>query len=248
MKLSTLFRTLSYAIAIGLIVIVFTIPMLIVIMMPKRLRRNMPFLYTIHHLVYWLLVKSWWVPVTIKGWHNIPADKPVIFAANHQSSIDMPLLGLLATGHPHVWLAWYELVRYPLLGLFIKRMAVVVDTRSPRRAVNALHEAGQLLQGSTRHLMIFPEGGRYLQLHDFFLGFAILAKETHRPVVPVYLVNTGTVCPPNTSWIQYAPITVIIGSPFTYLSGESEVAFVERVRAWFLQQEQHISGTTKSVM
>jgi 1-acyl-sn-glycerol-3-phosphate acyltransferase len=236
-SLGTVLRTISYGLMMAVVVIVAGIPTIIFSSLPHRIRIKCSFFYTIEHFFYWLLIKSWFVPLTIVGRENIP-NKPVIFAANHASSIDIPLLGFVADGRPRLWFAWSALTKYPLLGYLIKRMAILVDTSSPRRAVQALHEASERVRGTQSSVMIFPEGGRFTdgRVHDFFRGFAILAHETQRPVIPVFIENAAKVCAPFSIWINYAPLRIVIGPEFSYLEGESDEQFLARVYAWFVSQ------------
>lgn len=236
-SVGTILRTMSYGIAIVLVVIFLAIPAVIFIALPESWRLKCAFCFHVETFVYWLLIKSWFVPLTIVNQEGIP-DKPVIFAANHSSSIDVPLLGYVTRGRPHLWLAWYKLTRYPILGYFIKKLAVLVDTSSPRRAVEALSESAQRIRESHRDLLIFPEGQRFDdgKVHDFFRGFAILARETNRSVVPVYLENAAKVCAPRTIWINYAPLRIVVGPEFSYQEGESDKEFLDRVHSWFVQQ------------
>lgn len=232
----TLWRTASYGLAVLFLIVVFFIPVAIFVSLPERWRDAVPFTYKIRNFFYWVCIRSWFVPLTISNPHNMP-QRPVIFAANHASALDIPLLGSVAKGQPHVWFALSSLVSYPLVGYIIKRLAVLVDISSPRRAVAALDKAVERIKESDRHLMIFPEGGRYPDggVHDFFRGFAILAKNTQRPVVPVFIKNAAKVCAPNSIWIHYAPIHIIIGPEFLYEPQESDEQFLQRVRAWFLE-------------
>lgn len=236
-SLGTILRTLSYGVAIVIAIIVAAVPVVIFASLPESWRKKMPFFYKLQNLLYWFLIKSWFVPLTIENGHDLP-DKPVIFAANHASSIDIPLLGIAAKGTPHIWLAWSALVKYPLLGYLIKRMAVLVDTSSPRRAVRALHDAVERIKGTNSSIMIFPEGARFDdgKIHDFFRGFAILSRETNRPVVPIYIENAAKVCAPRTIWINYAPLRLVVGPEFSYQEGESDREFLDRVHAWFVAQ------------
>jgi 1-acyl-sn-glycerol-3-phosphate acyltransferase len=95
------------------------------------------------------------------------------------------------------------------------------------------------LGNNGKDLMIFPEGGRYTDgtVHTFFKGFAIIAKRTNRPVVPVYLRNTGKACPPKSLWIHDIPVEVVVGPPFSYYENEDDDAFLNRVHEWFVQQQ-----------
>jgi 1-acyl-sn-glycerol-3-phosphate acyltransferase len=238
-KFTDCLRTLSYWIVFSSLVVIAIVPALIFALLPKSWRYDTKLRYWLEYMVYRLLIRSWWVPVTYVGKHNIPKNTPLIFAANHQSALDIPLLGVLARAKPNLWLMWYALAKYPIFGYFMRRTQVIVDTRSPRRAVQAIDDATQLLAENGRHLMIFPEGSRFADgtVHKFFLGFALLAKKTHRPVVPVMIKNVEKVCMPKAITITYAPITVIIGEPFHYHEGESESHFLERVHAWFVSQQ-----------
>jgi 1-acyl-sn-glycerol-3-phosphate acyltransferase len=237
MSLAVFIRTSLYLGTLLLIMLIGALPVAIIACLPRRWQAACKPLYWLGHGMYWLLIKSWRVPVVFHGQENIP-QQPVIFAANHQSSLDIPLLGMLAQAKPHTWMAWYALAKYPLFGFILSRMCIVVDTRSPRRAIQVLNQACQLLQDTDQHLMIFPEGGRFTDdiVHDFFLGFAILAKKTARAVVPVLLVNTARVCYPKTLWLHYARVEVWVGKPFVYEEGESEEAFCQRVHAWFVEK------------
>lgn len=248
MKLSVYLRTASYLLTLSLVAILGAVPLLLFASLPARWRFDFKPFYWCMDLIYRLLIKSLWVPVTFVGAENIPFNGPLIFAANHASAIDIFLVGSLVKGQPHTALAWYALANYPVFGYLLRRMCVLVDTRSPRRAVAAIHEAGQLLAGTSRHLIIFPEGGRFTsgKIHDFFLGFAILARQTARPVIPVLLVNTAKVCEPKTILIHYASIQVIIGKPFVYQEGESTQQFLDRVHQWFVEQHSvHVSALSQ---
>lgn len=234
-SLGTWIRTALYLTVIVIVFCACVIPVLIIATLPARWRFALRPFYWISQGVYYLLIASWLVPVKITGRHHIPKTGPLIFVANHQSAVDIPLLGILARGQPHVWMVWHELAQYPFFGYLLKSMFILVDTRSPRRALGAVAKAESL---NEHHLMIFPEGGRYTDgtIHHFFRGFALVAERTGRPVIPVYLGNTAAVCRPPSLWIEYAPVHVVIGPPFTYYEGESSEDFTARVHAWFVAQ------------
>ncbi len=237
MKAGVYLRTFSYGLAMTLIVLICFIPGCIVASLPVSIRFKCKPYYWLEYLCYCLLIRSMMVPVSFIGLENLPKT-PAIFAANHQSSIDIPLLGSLSYGREHLWLIWVGLTKYPVFGYVLRRMNVIVDTTTPVRAARTLYTAYELSMGNGRDLMIFPEGGRFIdgKVHDFFAGFAMLAKKTGRPVVPVLLINTHKVCEPNTIWINYAPIKVFIGRPFVFNPQETDEQFLQRVHAWFVNQ------------
>jgi 1-acyl-sn-glycerol-3-phosphate acyltransferase len=228
-----LLRTLVTYFLIGLFGFFLGIPCLISASLPEQWRYN--------KLYYWCTDKLFklgiwasFIPVTIEGKENIPHE-PCIFAANHQSSFDIPLLGSLVDGHPHVWLFLKKYASVPIFGFIARRMNVVVDVSGFRKATMSIAEGIARVKGKDRHLLIFPEGGRILDDHvrDFFYGFAVIAKEVQRPVVPVMMINVNLVYPPGSFLVHYYPIKIIIGKPFFIEKDESLDDFVKRVHAWF---------------
>lgn len=235
-RFGTYARTISYGFTLSIIFIVGIIPASLVAMLPERWRFRVRPLYWLEHAAFWLMIKSWWVPVVYEGLENIYRDRPVIFAANHQSALDIPLFGLVAGGRPHAWFFIRWLTKYPIFGWVIRRLEIVVDQGSVRRSVEAIDRAVSRLKKTEQNLMIFPEGGRYTDgvVRYFFPGFAIIAKKTGYPVVPVFIKNSHKLCPPRTVLIHYARIHVKVGKPFVYQPGEDKHAFCKRVRDWFV--------------
>ena len=134
-------------------------------------------------------------------------------------------------------MAYY--LKTPVIGFLLKRMFVVVDQSDPGKAARSLIQVYRFLQGNNRHLLIFPEGGRYLNgLHKFYEGFGIIARKTNRPVIPVYMPNNGKIYPPYSFLIHSYPVVAHVGEPFYIEESETESAFVERVRDWFLKAER----------
>ena len=218
--------------------IIFVPPCLIIASLPEKYRYNNTLFFTLADWYYKIVVLATLNPISITGMEHLP-KQPAIFIANHQSSFDIPLFGSLCNGYPHVWLVMEYYIHTPLLGFFIKRMFVSVDQSSPAKAARSLIQVYRFLNGHKRHLMIFPEGGRYLNgLHRFYLGFAIIARKIKRPVIPVYMPNNGKIYPPHSFLIHSYPVIAIIGEPFYCQEDETDEQFVERVRGWFLEQQR----------
>jgi 1-acyl-sn-glycerol-3-phosphate acyltransferase len=191
-------------------------------------------------LFYTLVLKASLLKITYIGLENLP-DEPAIFAGNHQSSFDIPLMGKLTRGHSHVWLALASLMKSPILRFVLPYIAVLVDTSSAWKAVRSLLQVMDVVKKHKMDIMIFPEGGRYAaddDIHDFFGGFAILAKRTERPVVPVYIHGVNKVYPPKAFLVRNYPVTVVVGKPFKLSNGEDEAVFKKRVHDWFVKQAE----------
>lgn len=185
-------------------------------------------------------MKCSFLPISIVGKENIP-DEPVIVAANHQSSLDIPIVGSLIGYKPHVWLATVDLLKSPILRFVIPRVAVIVDMTSPMKGMRSLLQAIDISNTHEKmNIMIFPEGARYSDgaIHDFFSGFVILAKKTGRPIVPVRLFGLDKAYPKNSFIVYRVPIKAIVGKPIRYEEGDTDDSFKERVYNWFCEQKE----------
>lgn len=238
MNIGMVARNLFSRFLLIIITIFFLIPIAIFICIPERYRYKYPVLFYPIHWFYVAILKGSMLPITYKGLENIPKDKAVIFAANHQSTLDIPLVGVLSKGVPHVWLAKAELMDSFFIRWIVPLISVLVDVSSPRNAMLSLRKIVNIVNNHHRNLMIFPEGARYTdgKIHDFFGGFAVIAKKTGRPVVPVCILGIDKAYPPETFWVHLYPITVIVGKPFMYEEYDTDETFKNRVYQWFVEQ------------
>lgn len=232
-------RTIFSRLLLGLLMLVCALPMAIVLCLPtKWVRRSKVFYYCVGWF-YRIILRFTLLPITFKGKEHVPTT-PVIFAANHQSSLDIPLVGVLARGKPHIWLAKQELMDSPILRFVLPRLAILVDMTTPLKGMRSLLQVVAEVKSNPCSIMIFPEGGRYIDdtVHEFYGGFTVLAKATGMPVVPVRIFGVNKVYPPDSFLVYYCPITVVIGKPITYTEGESDQEFKDRVYQWFIQQQE----------
>jgi len=186
------------------------------------------------------------VPIEIVGKENIP-ENPAIIVANHQSSLDIPLVGHLLGGHAHVWFALKSLLKSIVFRFLFPPFAIFVDMSTSMTGMRSLMKAIKMLQVKPYHCIVFPEGGRFSdgKIHEFYSGFAILAKKLERPVMPVYLHNVQKVYSPNSFLIREYKITIVIGEPFCMHIKETEDQYKNRVHAWFVQQEKKYNNIQK---
>jgi 1-acyl-sn-glycerol-3-phosphate acyltransferase len=238
MNIGMVVRNLFSRFLLIITTIFFLIPIAIFICIPERYRYKYPVLFYPIHWFYVAILKGSMLPIAYKGLENIPQDKAVIFAANHQSTLDIPLVGVLSKGVPHVWLAKAELMDSFFIRWIVPLISVLVDVSSPRNAMLSLRKILNIVNNHHRNLIIFPEGARYTdgKIHDFFGGFAVIAKKTGRPVVPVCILGIDKAYPPETFWVHLYPITVIVGKPFMYEEQDTDETFKNRVYQWFVEQ------------
>ena len=234
-----LLRTLFSRLLLFLFMIVYFPILLICMCFPQRILFKSRAFFWICDFFYRFLSICSFLPITFKGKENIPTE-PAIYAANHQSSLDIVLLGQLVHRRPHVWLATVDLLKSPILRFVIPRVAVIVDTITPMRAMRSLLQVIKIINGDKMNIMIFPEGARYSDgaIHEFFSGFVILAKKTGFPVVPIRIFGLDRAYPRDSFIVNRVPITVVIGKPMHYQEHDTDEQFKDRVYQWFLDQKE----------
>jgi 1-acyl-sn-glycerol-3-phosphate acyltransferase len=173
LRLLDIVLTLISRILIVGFVIVFSPFFFATAFIPKEKLYESKLFFFLGDIMYRVMYRLLFLPTTVKGSSNVP-DGQVIFVANHQSSLDIPLLGMLAKQRPHAWLAMAELSKSIVLR-WIVRATISVDMSSPIKGMRSLIAAIKVIKDDKMSVMIFPEGRRYVdgKVHDFFAGFAI---------------------------------------------------------------------------
>ena len=103
-----------------------------------------------HYRIQWYsigyLIRGYF-RLTVKGLEHIPSEGPTLFAANHCSTLDPPILGF---GIPHQisTLAKEELFSNPILGWWMKSVGVRPIARG-KGDVKAMKTALQILKDKT---------------------------------------------------------------------------------------------------
>jgi 1-acyl-sn-glycerol-3-phosphate acyltransferase len=155
------------------------------------------------------------VRVKLRGLENVDYSRPAVYAANHLSALDIPVL-YASLPMPFRILAKKELFAYPFLGWHLRRSGqIAVDQRDARSSLRSLNRAGATLREGMP-LVVFPEGGRsrHGQLQEFMGGAFYAALKARVPVVPIVITGVRELLPMNS---------------FHALSGEAEIVFCHPV-------------------
>jgi 1-acyl-sn-glycerol-3-phosphate acyltransferase len=109
-------------------------------------------------LVTWPAVR-WWGRMEVSGLEHLPAEGPVLLAANHDSYWDPVAVGLAAFRVRMVHaLAKASMWKYPVVGRMLTGMAQIPIRRGERDAAAMDHAIEELRSGKC--IGIFPEGTR----------------------------------------------------------------------------------------
>lgn len=134
----------------------------------------------------------------IHGREHLNPGETYIFCANHNSFLDTPAL-VWAIKQPTKPLGKIEMTRIPIFGFIYKFLVVLVDRKNPEsRRLSMVKMREQLNNGIS--VLIFPEGAtnRTVEpVQPFFDGAFRIALDAQRPIVPVSVVGTAQLLPPN---------------------------------------------------
>src|SRR3954452_3819453 len=147
------------------------------------------------------------------GREHVPAEGPVILAANHRSFLDPFVIACMAR-RPLYYVAKKELFARPLTAWFLNSLGAFPIDRG-NADEDAMATAREILERGDR-VLIFPEGTRVRPgtLGAPKRGVGRLALETGAPVVPVAVIGTETI---RRGWrIRPHKVRIRAGRPITF--------------------------------
>jgi 1-acyl-sn-glycerol-3-phosphate acyltransferase len=153
-------------------------------------------------------------PVTVIGAENLRKHEVAVYACNHLSYMDTPVVFSSLPFQFRI-VARHDLWKMPFIGWHLRRSGQVsVNVDNPRASIASLGSAIKTLK-SGMPLFIFPEGGRTADGHPagFLNGPAFMAIRARVPIVPMAIIGTHELLPIHTSHFYPVPITVAVGEP-----------------------------------
>ncbi len=127
-----------------------------------------------------------------KGLEHIPSEGGYVYACNHQSLLDILVLGAVLPGD-FKWAAKRSIMKVPFLGWHLQLAGhVPVDRKRGKYAASEAVERFEHVLNAGKSLLIFPEGTRSEDgvIKSFKSGGFYAAVRANRPVVPVALEGT----------------------------------------------------------
>jgi 1-acyl-sn-glycerol-3-phosphate acyltransferase len=164
----------------------------------------------------WLIMKTILSPVKVTGLDKIDTSKPHVYAVNHASAMDIPVLYVYFPFQFRIVFK-KELLAYPIVGWQLKRSGqVCIDQQKPTNSIAAIRSAVKSLKAGMP-LVIYPEGGRTPdgEIKPFLPGAFFLAIKAQVDIVPVALVGTYELLPMDTYHIKCRPLEMRVGEPIS---------------------------------
>jgi 1-acyl-sn-glycerol-3-phosphate acyltransferase len=173
-------------------------------------------------------------PVTLEHAERLPATPNAVYASNHLSYYDTPVLFAKLPFQFRI-LAKAPLWKIPFIGWYLDRSGQVpIDQSSVRAGVVSLARGAKTLAGGMP-MVIFPEGGRAYngELQPMLAGAAWMAIKAQVPLVPLTLIGTYELLPIHVYALRPRPLKLIVGEPIptTGMKTSEAEALTERLRA-----------------
>ena len=154
-------------------------------------------LYPVARAVLVPVFKGLW-RLSVRGKGNLPAAGGAIFCPNHSSVIDSFLLPAVLprritfVGKAEYMDSWKTKYLFPALGM------IPIERSGGNAAERALNTAARVIE-SGEFFGIYPEGTRARdgKLHRGHTGPARLALRTGAPIIPVGMIGTRDIQPPD---------------------------------------------------
>ncbi|AEH09242.1 MULTISPECIES: lysophospholipid acyltransferase family protein [Protofrankia] len=169
-------------------------------------------LHTVLKPLFRLILNRVVMRLTAEGLDRVPPTGPLIFASNHSSLLDGPLVVIEAPRTVRC-LVKSELYTGILGRLLLLSGQIPINRGRPDRF--ALHTAlDELSRGGA--IGVFPEGTRGSgEVETVQHGIAYLAVHGRCPIVPVACVDTGQVLPRGAYWPRRSVhARMVFGHPF----------------------------------
>jgi len=151
-------------------------------------------------------------PVKIIGREKLHEHETAVYACNHLSYMDTPVLFAHLPFQFRI-LAKQSLWKTPFIGWYLNHSGQVpVDLNSPRSLIASLNRGVTTLKHGLP-LVLFPEGGRAAtgQLQTMMSGCAYMAIKAQVPLIPLTLIGTYELLPIHVYALHPRPLLVVVG-------------------------------------
>ena len=151
-------------------------------------------------------------PVKIIGIEKLHEHETAVYASNHLSYMDTPVLFSKLPFQFRI-LAKQGLWKIPFIGWYLHHSGQVsVDTNSPRSLIVSLNRGVATLK-SGLPLVLFPEGGRAAtgELQAMMSGCAYMAIKAGVPLIPLTLIGTYELLPIHVYSLNPRPLLIVVG-------------------------------------
>jgi 1-acyl-sn-glycerol-3-phosphate acyltransferase len=193
------------------------------------------------------------IEVEAEGIGHVPREGPYVYCSNHQSLLDILVLGSVLPGD-YKWAAKRSLMKIPFLGWHLQLAGHVPVDRSAgsRAAADVISRFEEVLRRG-KPLLVFPEGTRSEDglLRPFKNGGFYAAVRAGVPVIPVALDGTHRLMKKHAIDTGDGKVKIKLGAPIHPLTSGREGSRIadlrDRTYAAVAAQLRSIGGQVAAV-
>lgn len=149
------------------------------------------------------------------GAERVPRRGGVLLAANHESYLDIPLLGCGVRRRLY-FMGRRSLFPNPVIGWICRHLGWI-PIRQDRLDREGFGEAIERIKAG-KAVVIYPEGGRSRDGRLLLAkpGVGVIVAKTGCPVIPVHIEGTFEALPTGARFIRCRPVTVTFGEAMDF--------------------------------
>lgn len=183
----------------------------------------------------WLTMKACGGRMIVEGLENVDRQGTYVFASNHLSTMDILALLYLQPTRMIRMVAKQSLFAIPFFGWAMRLAGFIdIDRSNKKSAMRSTNRALRTLQKGIS-LVVYPEGTRSRdgRLMMFKSGGFLMAIRARVPVIPVTMIDSDKVHPPDRFHVNPGPFKVIFEKPVPtdHLRERDRGALAAQVRA-----------------
>jgi 1-acyl-sn-glycerol-3-phosphate acyltransferase len=160
----------------------------------------------------WLILKTSGVRVRVEGLERLDRSRSYVFAANHQSTYDIPIVFASLPFQLRI-IAKQSLGRIPFMGWHLWLAGhVLVDRSNPGAGV--VKKMARLVAAG-HSLIVFPEGTRSVDgaVGRFKGGSFVIALQSALAVVPITITGSRLVMTKGELTVRPGDVSVVVHEP-----------------------------------
>jgi 1-acyl-sn-glycerol-3-phosphate acyltransferase len=172
--------------------------------------------------------------VKFKNSQNLPANRPIIFVANHQSMYDIPPLIYHLRKYHTKFISKIELTKnIPSISFNLKHGGGAnIDRQDKKQSVAEIIKLGQRLEANNWSAAIFAEGTRSKTglVKEFKIGgiATLLKKAPNALIVPIAVENAWEMVRYGLVWLNaFVPIKITVLAPIEPANREIDLVIKE---------------------
>ena len=173
------------------------------------------------------------VKIQVSGAEKLPHGQKLLFVGNHRSNFDPIITWYMLRNWNISYISKTGNFKIPIFGRIIRRCCfMAIDRESPRKAINTINQASELLKEQEVSIGVYPEGTRSKNgvLLPFHSGVLRIAQKANASIAVVVLKGTEKIHKNYPFHRTYVEMTIAEVIPSEQVSSTRSAELGDKVR------------------